>query len=407
MRPSTATVDTHRAGPRRDPAPGRVVVAGVAAMLALGGLAGCGTMPVDPVQAAQANVATKEKALAAARSEASAAEAAFCTAGADYLAALDGYGDVLVQTAPTVGDVRSAGADLVEPREDVLGAADAVRASADEVARAEQELAEAEVALSEAEARAAGQTPSAPAASASPSPSEPAPPASVARVRQAESEFAATSAAITDDTPLREAAQEFNAAAVALELAWLRLFADAGCLTDSQQEKALEAVHDYTVALQQDLAGLGLYEGEVDGIYGPQTVAAVKALQEAHDLPQTGVVDKATEAALRAELVARGGADAADSIASTAALQQTLKLAGYWDGEVDGIWTDELTDALKTLQEDLGVPATGEVDAATIAAAKEAIEQAGEVTPTPEPGPSESPEPSATAEATPTPTPTG
>jgi peptidoglycan hydrolase-like protein with peptidoglycan-binding domain len=50
-----------------------------------------------------------------------------------------------------------------------------------------------------------------------------------------------------------------------------------------------------------------------------------------------------------------------------------LKLAGYWTGPVDGKWTPELTDALKKFQTDLGVPATGAVDAATLQALEKAI----------------------------------
>jgi peptidoglycan hydrolase-like protein with peptidoglycan-binding domain len=123
-----------------------------------------------------------------------------------------------------------------------------------------------------------------------------------------------------------------------------------------------------TVALQRDLADAGYYEGRVDGVYGPETVAAVEALQKANGLPETGAMDKATEEALRAELQAAGGTAAQEEVTSTAALQQTLKLAGYWDGPVDGQWADELTDALKEFQTDLGVKPTGEVDAATIAA---------------------------------------
>ena len=90
-------------------------------------------------------------------------------------------------------------------------------------------------------------------------------------------------------------------------------------------------------------------------MYGPETVAAVQALQKANGLPQTGTMDKATEAALRTELVAEGGATAQQETASTAAVQQTLVLAGYWDGPVDGVWTDELTEALEAFQSDLGV----------------------------------------------------
>jgi peptidoglycan hydrolase-like protein with peptidoglycan-binding domain len=111
----------------------------------------------------------------------------------------------------------------------------------------------------------------------------------------------------------------------------------------------------------------------VDGVYGPATVAAVQALQKAHDLPETGTVDMATDAALRAELRAEGGAAADEAIAATAAVQQTLKLAGFWTGPVDGTWTAELTESLKSFQAALGVEPTGTVDAATIAAAEQAL----------------------------------
>ena len=224
-----------------------------------------------------------------------------------------------------------------------------------------------------------------------PSPEPAADPATVARVEQAESEFAAAQAGITDRTPLVQAGEQFNSAAVALQMAWLQLFAEVGCLTDAQQEQASDAVREYTAALQQDLADAGYYDGEVDGVYGPETVAAVEALQKANGLPQTGTMDKATEAALGAELEAAGGAAAQEEMASTAALQQTLKLAGYWDGPVDGQWSDELTAALKELQADLGVEPTGEVDAATITAFEEALATAQAPTPSPTPSPTRSP----------------
>ena len=52
----------------------------------------------------------------------------------------------------------------------------------------------------------------------------------------------------------------------------------------------------------------------------------------------------------------------------TAAVQTVLTLAGFWDGPVDGVWTDELTAALQQFQLALGVEPTGIVDAATLAA---------------------------------------
>jgi peptidoglycan hydrolase-like protein with peptidoglycan-binding domain len=223
----------------------------------------------------------------------------------------------------------------------------------------------------------------------------------VARVQQAEDDFAAAQRGITRDTPLSAASVQFNSAAVALEMAWLQLFSQSGCLTDEQQKAATQAVSEYTTALQKDLATAGYYSGTADGVYGPETVAAVEALQKAHGLPVTGAVDKATAAALQSDLAAKGGAATQASVASTAALQQTLKLAGYWDGPVDGQWTPELTDALKEFQTALGVPATGTVDSATIAAFEKQLEGTQSPTPTATPTPSTPSEKPSTAAPSP------
>jgi peptidoglycan hydrolase-like protein with peptidoglycan-binding domain len=350
-------------------------------------VSGCSSDPQESaVTVAQAKVTSAEKALADAEATATAAAAEFCSASSTYITALDRYGDVLNQTAPTVGDVKDAGADLTKPRTDTVDAGEAAVSAREAVATAEQDLADAQAALAAAEAAAAGEEPPETEASDDPSQAPADPPATVARVQQAEADFAAAQAGITDTTPLVQAAEQFNAAAVALEMAWLQLFADVGCLSDAQQEQAADAVQQYTSALQQDLADAGYFEGEVDGVYGPETVDAVQALQKANGLPQTGTMDKATEAALRSELEAAGGAAAQESMASTAAVQQTLKLAGYWDGPVDGQWTDELTDALEEFQTDLGVKPTGTVDAATITAFNEALATA-QATPSPTPTP--------------------
>ena len=50
--------------------------------------------------------------------------------------------------------------------------------------------------------------------------------------------------------------------------------------------------------LQQELGQLNYYEGPVDGIMGPQTIAAIKDLQRQANLPQTGTMNAATQAAL-------------------------------------------------------------------------------------------------------------
>ena len=141
--------------------------------------------------------------------------------------------------------------------------------------------------------------------------------------------------------------------------------ADAGCLTDAQQAEAVKQVTAYSVELQTDLATAGYYNGAVDGIYGPITLAAVEQLQTDSGLPVTGLVDQATALALEKKL--------AKASLQTAALQSILKLTGYYSGPVDGKWTPELTDALKQFQTASGLAETGAVDAATMAAFQQAI----------------------------------
>jgi len=195
------------------------------------------------------------------------------------------------------------------------------------------------------------------------------PQATIDRVQQAENDLTRVSKGIDENTPLVEAAADFNAAALSLEIAWLNLLNDAQCLTDEQQAKAAEALAAYTTALQTDLTTAGYDPGPIDGVYGPQTVAAVQQLQKDSNLKQTGFVDEATARALQTKLDAVGQKQSLQ----TAQVQTILSLVGFWDKPVDGIWTDELTQALKDFQTALGVEPTGVVDAATIAAFQQAL----------------------------------
>ncbi len=162
-----------------------------------------------------------------------------------------------------------------------------------------------------------------------------------------------------------EATAAYNSAAFALQVAWLKLLADAGCLSDAQEAEAVAQLTAYTAALQTDLQTAGFYKGPIDGIYGPQTVAAVEQLQTDSGLPVTGLVDQATALALDKKLAKVG--------LQTAALQSVLKLTGSYTGPIDGKWTPELTDALKQFQTDAGLPPTGAIDAATLAALEQAL----------------------------------
>ena len=285
---------------------------------------------------------------------------------------LDRYGKLFTDDAATVGDIQTLGADLVEPRETVASSVNEVEEAKAALAAAGQELADAQAALVEAIATAS----SVPTSSTTPATTTTTtlvPPATIERVQQAEDDLTRTGEGITAATPLAEATAEYNSAAFALQIAWLRLFYDAGCLTDEQQATAVEQVTAYTTTLQTELQRVGYYEGPIDGIYGPATVDAVKRLQADSDLPETGFVDMATAEALDELLAELDLQTAAADLTHTAAVQTVLTLTGFWQGPIDGVWTDELTAALEAFQIALGVEPTGVVDAATLAAFQGAL----------------------------------
>jgi peptidoglycan hydrolase-like protein with peptidoglycan-binding domain len=326
----------------------------------------------DPVAAAEARVATAQEDLTSAEDAVTSAGQQLCGEATGYVTALDRYGKLFTDGEATVGDVKTGGADLAAPRESVASAADALSSAQGDVANAQQELADAQAALADAKATASS-VPTSSTTPASTTTTTLVPAGTIARVQQAEDDLATAAEGITDATPLREATAEYNSAALALEIAWLRLLSDAGCFSDDQQARAEAKVADYTVALQTQLQQAGYYTTSIDGIYGPQTVDAVKQLQTESGLPATGFVDQATQRALDDKLAALGEHAADRVLTQTAALQTILTLAGYWTGPIDGMWSPQLTDALKAFQTALGVEPTGAVDAATLAAFQQAL----------------------------------
>src|SRR6188508_2221505 len=299
-------------------------------------------MPEDPVAAAQQRVTDAEDGVTQAQEDLTSAHGTFCASTTTYITALDRYGRIFIDRAATVGDITTMGADLEQPKADVTTAADGVNTAKDGLAAAQQELIDAQAALAAAIATAS----SVPNSTATPTTSTTTtlvPQATIDRVQQAEDDLTRVSKGIDENTPLVEAAASFNAAALSLEIAWLNLLNDAQCLTDEQQAQAAEALAAFTTALQIDLTTVGYDPGPIDGVYGPQTVAAVEKLQTDSGLPVTGFVDEATARALQSKLDALGQQQAAQTATQTAALQTALKLAGFWDGPIDGIWTDALT----------------------------------------------------------------
>jgi peptidoglycan hydrolase-like protein with peptidoglycan-binding domain len=117
--------------------------------------------------------------------------------------------------------------------------------------------------------------------------------------------------------------------------------------------------------LQQLLAVLGYYTGPIDGQWSDEVTASVAAFQNDLGVPVTGVWDEATDAAARAKYGNVTGA-LSDSVIG---IQLLLTDLGFYNGPIDGVYSQQTIDAIRALQRELGVPETGILDAPTLQAA--------------------------------------
>ena len=118
------------------------------------------------------------------------------------------------------------------------------------------------------------------------------------------------------------------------------------------------------------------YEGATGGIAideaGDITTARITAATVTDGaLEETEAVDVDLES-LRQEAVFAAGV-------FTAQIQQVLRLLGYYDGEITGVFDQATSDAIAALQADLGLEVTGVWDEATDAAVRELGGAAAEV----------------------------
>ena len=74
---------------------------------------------------------------------------------------------------------------------------------------------------------------------------------------------------------------------------------DNGLTVDGEAgQNTLTSIKNKTVAIQNNLKKLNYYTGSIDGIFGPKSVAALKAFQKDKGFSQTGVADSTTLAEL-------------------------------------------------------------------------------------------------------------
>ncbi len=144
----------------------------------------------------------------------------------------------------------------------------------------------------------------------------------------------------------------------------------AGPKTIAAYEAAIKG--DSSVAtLQQELKNLGYYQGAIDGVYGPSTTAAVKALQiDLGVTPVDGRFGPQTAAALDHKQRGKG-------TATVVQLQSDLTTLGYFVTRIDGVYGPATTQAVKLFQQNNGLTVDGVAGPKTMAAIEQAMRFSG------------------------------
>lgn len=119
--------------------------------------------------------------------------------------------------------------------------------------------------------------------------------------------------------------------------------------------------------LQQNLKTAKLYSGAIDGIFGSQTTAAVKKLQQLYSLTVDGVVGPQTQRELDREIwvVQRPLLKEGSQGAEVKGLQELLNSVSFSVGTVDGIFGPKMKATVIKFQQARKLTADGVVGANT------------------------------------------
>ena len=166
-------------------------------------------------------------------------------------------------------------------------------------------------------------------------------------------------------------------------LAALLFTASAG-LASAQAPSGLiysQALSSGVMAMvQEKLQQAGVYSGRADGVWGPESQAALERFQQTRNLQVTGQLNQATAATLGippSELLSSRNAPAAAtappaqetvSPAVIRNVQQRLRALGFYRGGVDGVWGAGTQASLERFQQGRGLQATGQVNPLTLQA---------------------------------------
>lgn len=114
--------------------------------------------------------------------------------------------------------------------------------------------------------------------------------------------------------------------------------------------------------VQKKLQQAGYLNDAADGVYGRQTVSAVRAFQRDRSLPASGKVDEDTWSALNERTDESRNLKQGDRGREVALLQNLLTLHGFSPGSMDGIYGGGTVNSVKKFQHFWGMEETGRAD---------------------------------------------
>lgn len=132
-------------------------------------------------------------------------------------------------------------------------------------------------------------------------------------------------------------------------------------------------------AVQSQLRRAGAYNGSVDGVWGPDSVAALQRFQADHQLQATGQLNQATATALSldptrllgmAQPATTPAIPPPDTLrsASVRTIQDRLRSLGFYNGAVDGVWGQSTQAAVQQFQQNRGLQPNGQLNQGTVSA---------------------------------------
>lgn len=165
-------------------------------------------------------------------------------------------------------------------------------------------------------------------------------------------------------------------------LAGLLLAAPAAFAQTAPVLTYTQALSPGAAAMIQDrLRQAGVYGGQNDGVWGPESQAALERFQQTRNLQVSGQLNQATVATLGlmpADLLSartvQPPAPAAVAVpeplspAAVRNVQQRLRAMGFYRGPVDGMWGAGTQGAIERFQQGRGLQPTGQINPATVQA---------------------------------------